>query len=89
MYPTPTEGYTIYSKSQCPACDKTKALLPSAKIVNCDAYLVEEVDGFLDFIWSLPTAGNWAGTFPMIFKDGKYIGGYSEISNQFNKDVSF
>lgn len=88
MYTQPKEGYTIYCKSQCPACEKTKSLLPSATIVNCDTYLIEGVDEFLDFMWSLPMAGT-ARLFPMIFKDGKYIGGYSEISNQFNKDVSF
>jgi glutaredoxin len=88
MYPTPVEGYTIYSRSQCPACEKTKMLLPRAKIVNCDAYLVKEVDEFLDFMWALPDAGS-VRSFPMVFKDGKYIGGYNEISNQFNKDVSF
>jgi glutaredoxin len=87
MYPKPKEGYTIYSKSNCPACDKTKELLPKARFINCDAYL-EAADEFLDFIWSLPSAGTVV-SFPMVFKDGKYIGGYSEISNQFNKDVSF
>ncbi len=87
MYRRPTEGYTIYTKSHCSACVKTKELLPTANYINCDDYL-EEVDEFLEFIWSLPDAGS-VTAFPMVFKDGEYIGGYSEISKHFNTDVSF
>ena len=89
MYHRPSidHTYTVYTKSHCPACDKTKTLLPKAKFINCDTYL-EEADAFLDFIWSLPEADS-VSTFPMIFKNGTYIGGYSELSKQFNTEVSF
>lgn len=82
MYKRPsTEGYTIYTKSNCRACKETKSLLPNANYIDCEGYL-EEVDEFLDFMWSLaPTAK----VFPMIFKDGKFIGGYNELV----KDLAF
>ena len=84
MYKRPsTEGYTIYTKSNCGACEKTKLLLPDASCIDCEGYL-EDVDEFLDFIWSLPQAGG-AKAFPIVFKDGKFIGGYNEIV----KDLAF
>ena len=69
MFTPPTTGYTIYTKSQCPACVEVKKLLPEATIIDCDRYLVEDVDEFLDFMWSLPKASGIT-SFPMVFKDG-------------------
>lgn len=78
MYVKPSgKGFTVYTKSDCPACTETKKAIPEAVYVNCDAYL-EEADEFLDFVWSLPGA-DMVKSFPMIFKDGKYIGGYKEL----------
>jgi len=86
MFPTPLpKGYTIYSKTNCPSCDKSKKLLPQATIIKCDDYL-DDADAFLDFIWA---QGANATKFPMIFLDGTYIGGYSELSKQFNTMVEF
>jgi glutaredoxin len=87
MYIKPSEkGFTIYTKSQCPSCVQIKELLVDAQYINCDEYL-EDVDNFLTFIWSLtdkvPT------TFPMVFKDNKYIGGFKEVHTQFTTDAEF
>ena len=38
---------TYYSKSNCPACDEAKKLLPKSSHVNCDDYL-KDADEFLD-----------------------------------------
>lgn len=77
-YKRPRSGYTIYSKSQCNYCDKLKEKMPDAYIINCDEYL-EEVDEFLDFIGTLTDKN--PTTFPMVFHDGQFIGGYKEASN--------
>ena len=81
------QGYTIYTKSNCPACTETKKLISKATIIDCDTYL-EEADEFLDFIWELPNASGIT-SFPMVFKDGTYVGGYKEISQSFHTDVDF
>lgn len=82
-YKRPRSGYTIYSKSQCNYCDKLKEKMPDAYIINCDEYL-EEVDEFLDFIGTLTDKN--PTTFPMVFHDGQFIGGYKEASNHNNEE---
>lgn len=85
MYTKPEpKGYTIYSKSNCPACNETKKLLPNATIIDCDEYL-DDADEFLDFMWSLPKADGIT-SFPMVFNDGEYVGGYKELCFQTNVD---
>lgn len=74
-------GYTIYSKSGCPYCDKAKALLKidNPIVVDCDPYLVTASDKeeFLQFI---KTVGQKEQrTFPIIFKNAIYVGGYSDL----------
>ena len=75
-----SQGYTIYSKSGCPFCTKVKRLLekeaPSPLLVDCDDYLVENKDAFLVFIKEM--AGKEYKTFPMIFHNGDFIGGFTE-----------
>ena len=45
-------GYTIYSKSGCIYCDKSKALLKidNPIVIDCDPYLVNNKEEFLQFI---------------------------------------
>jgi glutaredoxin 3 len=75
-------GFTIYSKSGCPNCLKAKALLNSKhlllKVVNCDEYILEDKETFLSFITSLSNVE--VKSFPIVFYDGKFIGGYNEIT---------
>ena len=47
--------------------------LPSIEII-CDMYLSESHTEFLEFIKRI--AGKTYKTFPMVFLDGKFIGGY-------------
>ena len=76
------KGFTIYSKSGCPYCDKVKSLLEEEQkeyiVVDCDSYIEtpEKKELFLLFI-----EGNAAKpykTFPMVFSEGKFLGGYMD-----------
>ena len=76
------EGYTIYSKSGCMYCNKVKQMLTEKKKffveVNCDDFLIEDKNkaSFLLFISEI--AKKEYKTFPMIFYNGDFIGGYNE-----------
>ena len=76
-------GFTIYSKSGCPNCIKAKTLLKSKhllfNVVDCDECLIEDKDTFLTCIKEL--ANQEVKTFPIIFYDQKFIGGYNEINH--------
>jgi glutaredoxin len=76
--PPMTKGFTIYSKSGCPSCVKVKNLLinHTFTIVDCDEYLFDERDNFLLFIKEL--SGQDVKTFPMVFNDAKFVGGYQD-----------
>jgi glutaredoxin len=73
-------GFTIYSKSGCPNCIKAKKLLEENitdyYIIDCDEYLIEERQKFVEFITEL--AGKEVKTFPMVFFDEKFVGGLKE-----------
>ena len=80
MFQSPSiTGYTIYSKSGCPYCDKAKALLKidNPIVVDCDPYLVDKKEEFLQFIKEV--AQKEHRTFPIIFRNATYIGGYSDL----------
>lgn len=72
-------GYTIYSKSGCPYCDKAKSVLKNDNfnVIDCDLYLVDNKEEFLQFIKEL--AQKEHRTFPMIFHNNTFIGGYSDL----------
>jgi glutaredoxin len=79
-----SSGYTIYSKTGCVYCNKAKSDLNARNIVpiviDCDEYLLEDRAGFLDFIKQ--KAGKEYRSFPMIFYNGNFIGGYVELKTQ-------
>ena len=93
MFPRPVHGmYTIYTKRDCVFCDKVKDLLKNKPVflVECD-----EIDRelFLDFIDKLTPYCN--RTFPYVFKDDVFIGGFAETDRyerelrEDNKSLSF
>jgi glutaredoxin len=86
-----SQGYTIYSKSGCPFCTKVKRLLekesPAPLLVDCDDYLVENKEDFLLFIQQM--AGKEYKTFPMIFHNGNFIGGFTETKEYYEKQGAF
>lgn len=75
-----TTGFTIYSKSGCKNCSEIKNYLKTKNYifteVNCDDNLIEDKEGFLSIINYL--CGQPCKTFPMIFFEGKFVGGYIE-----------
>lgn len=80
-------GFTVYSKSGCHNCTKIKKLLCEQKMffleVQCDEYIIEERERFLSFIET--KIGKQYSTFPIVFYDSKFIGGYLEASEYVNK----
>lgn len=80
-------GFTIYSKSGCHNCSKIKKLLTEKHLffleVQCDEYLIEDKDNFLSFIEN--KIGKSYKTFPIIFYDGKFVGGYNEAVEHIEK----
>lgn len=73
-------GWTIYGVSWCPYCQKTLALFQDKKL-SYYYYDVEKQpfvskDQFRDM---LKDELNGYRTFPVIFRDGVLIGGYSDV----------
>ena len=72
--------FTVYSKSGCTYCTKVKKLLLEKNyafdMIDCDEYLIEDKENFLKFIKE--KAGKEYKTFPMIFRAGQFVGGFTE-----------
>ena len=83
-YPT---GFTVYSKSGCHNCTKLKKLLVEHHLffveIQCEDYLIEDRDRFLSFMES--KIGKSYSTFPMVFYDHTFIGGFNEAKSQIEK----
>jgi glutaredoxin len=91
IYPVPTlsdintdtntnkKTFTIYSISSCNYCIKAKELLnkENLTIINCDEYKQTNRDNFLNFMDNL-TQTTYR-TFPMIFHENRFIGGFNRI----------
>jgi glutaredoxin len=84
-------GFTVYSKSGCSNCTKVKKLLSEKKAffveINCDDYIIEDKENFLLFIKE--RANKEYKTFPMVFNDGNFVGGFTETQDYFNKLLTF
>jgi len=92
IFPPLDKGYTIYSKSGCINCTKIKKLLLEKNIffldVQCDDFLIENKEHFLLFINE--RAQKECKTFPMIFYNGEFVGGYNEVKTNIEKlEVKF
>jgi glutaredoxin 1/glutaredoxin 3 len=83
------DGYTIYTKNGCPFCVKAKDLLDVYQpyIVDCDVYLSENKEGFLEYVQRMTNIRY--RTFPMIFFNGYFVGGYTEIKTHLDKENAF
>ena len=84
---SPMQGFTVYSKSGCLYCVKVKALLKEKNVVftlvDCDDYILKNKAFFLQFIKE--KANKEYKTFPMVFENGNFIGGYSETQQYLEK----
>jgi glutaredoxin len=90
VFPAST-GLTIYTKSNCQYCSLIKELIErnnlEVSIVNCDYYLMENRERFLEYIHQI-TNLNYK-TFPMVFYDGQFIGGYTETKKWIEQKNAF
>lgn len=85
------KGFTIYTKRDCSYCTKVKKLLIEKEIcfleIDSSIYLLENKEPFLSFIKE--KANKEHRTFPMVFKDGQFIGGFTETQQLLDKDSCF
>jgi len=83
--------YTVYSKTGCPFCTKVKDLLQEKNLafdlIDCDEYLKENKEAFLQFIQE--KAGKEHKTFPIVFRPGYFIGGFSETKQLIELEEAF
>lgn len=75
-------GYTIYSKSGCPQCDRAKRLVSDEtveelRIISCDSYLANGREEFITVMQS--RTGKDRIMFPIIYHNGKLLGGFKEL----------
>lgn len=83
--------WIVYTKSNCVFCNKVKELLEKEEIItiiNCDNWLKhkEKKEIFLDLIKDI--IGYEYRTFPMVFLNGKFIGGYIETKKYFEAKLN-
>ena len=83
--------FTIYSKSGCPNCIKVKKLLQDKQIhfiiVDCDEFILEDKMYFLKFMEKI--IGIEYKTFPMVFDNGKFVGGYADTMEHTEHTLNF
>lgn len=74
----PKHGWLIFTKENCNYCKKAKALLSTVPTVPCDTFLKTNKESFLAKMDTL--TGVEYRTFPMVFYDSVFIGGYTETA---------
>lgn len=72
----------IFSTATCPICDKTKALLKKWQIPYNEVRIDLDPAGLREF----SQVTNGARTVPQITIDGKWIGGFSELTEMHMDD---
>lgn len=89
MFPTPSSvGYTVFTKTGCTYCEFVKELLEEEKFtsVNCDEFLREQKGAFFTHVEGL--AGKAHTTFPMVFHEGRFLGGFTETKKYYEAQSS-
>ena len=79
-------GYTIYTKSECGWCRRVKEMLPEATVFNCDSFLESNKENFLHEMSK--KIGKEHRTFPMVFYEGGFIGGYEDTKKFRDFDIN-
>jgi len=81
------KGFTIYSKSGCPNCTSVKKFIKEKHFfyseTNCDEYILEDKEQFLNKIENIAQK-SWK-TFPMVFYEGKFVGGLTDTIDLIDK----
>lgn len=85
------KDFTVYAKKECKYCEIVKQTLTENNlfysVIQCDDYLLENKDEFLKFIEN--KIGQVHKTFPMVFYEGKFLGGSIETTIFVDKLKSF
>lgn len=90
-FPEPAPlGFTVYTKMLCPYCERTKNALQGdyvVKYVDCDEILIKDKEIFLREmeVW----CGKSHRTFPMVFFDGVFLGGFTDLDAWLGKRDAF
>ena len=92
QYSSPSQtGYSIYTKNACIYCLMVKDLLKEEdyQIIDCDDYISnpQAKERFLQFIQTI--TGKSYRTFPMVFKDGVFVGGYTDTKELYQFEKAF
>lgn len=69
---------TIYSKQNCPFCEKAKGLCELKRLEYTVVDLTKDPHKILDYVPN-------ARTFPQIFEGDKLIGGYDQFNAEIDK----
>ena len=69
-------GYFMYSKSGCKFCKMAKELLPNVTVVNVDEQIETDKAKCLDKMATIAEVE--IKTFPVIFFNQIFVGGYAE-----------
>jgi glutaredoxin len=84
-----TNTWIIYTKSNCIYCYKVKELLKDEQIisiVNCDKWLQNNIKKEIFIKEMKNIIGHELKTFPMVFLNGQFIGGYVETKKYFDSN---
>ena len=79
-------GYTILTKSGCEWCTKVKELVTRAHYIPCDDLLLDRVT-FFNEVDKL--TGKEYRTFPMVFYDCEFVGGYKDVKLKIDTELTF
>lgn len=83
--------YVIYTKSGCDFCRKLKNLLTlenkTFTEINCDQHLIKNRQSFLSSMKTI--IGKEWKTFPMVFVNSIFIGGYTETTKYIERQQAF
>jgi glutaredoxin len=92
-------SYTVYSKKECINCTKVKVLIEGEDedvwkddntyltVYECDEYLTTSREEFLAFMTK--KTGTEIKSFPIVFFNGEYIGGFAETKQFMEKRQAF
>ncbi len=87
------KGWTVYTRSCCKYSSKVKRLLNifdlKYNVIDCDnCFIFPEIEEeFAEFLYNL--CGCVPDSFPLVFHDEIYIGGYKETLNYLkNKNIN-
>ena len=80
------DGYTILTKQGRKWCVNAKVLVPNACFIPCDN-LLRDKEGFFAHVDTL--TGEEYRTFPMVFYNKEFVGGYKELKFKLDTELTF